>query len=130
MEHSLEVFFDDELIFFSDGKWLNPLFEFEQFLRQQNYPIGSLIIKDKIVGKAAALLQVKLGIKKVLAIMMSELGKQVFDHFHIEYEYQNLVPRIQCRTEELLKNELDPEIAYFILSNLAGQNRPGTKNIT
>jgi hypothetical protein len=118
MKHSLEVFFNDELIFSSDGKWLHPLFELEEFLRQQNYPIGSLTIKDKIVGRAAALLQVKLGLKTVKAVMMSEFGKQVFDHFNIDYEYKNLVPRIECRTEEMLKNEIDPEVAYFILKNL------------
>lgn len=123
MKHSLEVFFNDELIFSSDGKWLHPLFELEKFLGQQNRPIGSLTIMDKIVGRAAALLQVKFGLKTVKAVMMSEFSKQVFDHFNIVYEYENLVPRIECRTEEMLKNELDPEIAYFILKNLANKNQ-------
>ncbi len=122
MEHSLEVFFNDELIFSSDGKWLYPLFELEDFLRQQNCPAASLIIKDKIVGRAAALFHVKLGLKTVKAAMMSELGKEVFDNFRIDYEHEKLVPRIACRTEEILKNELDPEHAYFIITELANKN--------
>lgn len=123
MKHSLEVFFKDELIFFSDGKWLHPIFELEKFLRQQNCPIGSLTVVDKIVGRAAALLQIKLGLKTIKAVMMSEFAKQVFDHFNIIYEFENLVPRIECRTEEILKNEIDPEMAYFILKNLANKNQ-------
>ena len=122
MKHSLEVFFNDELIFCSDGKWLHPLFELENFLRQQNYPASRLIIKDKIIGRAAALFHVKLGLKIIKAGMMSELGKEIFDHFQIEYEYENLVTRIECRTEEILKNEFDPEHAYFIITELANKN--------
>jgi len=126
MKHSLEVFFNDELIFVSDGKWLYPLFELENFLKQQTCPAASLIIKDKIVGRAAALLHVKLGLKTVKAAMMSDLGKEIFEHFQVNYEYENLVPRIKCRTEEILRTEFDAERAYFLLSRLAHKNNlPG-----
>jgi hypothetical protein len=118
MEHTLEVYSEDVLIFFSDGKWLHPLFELENFLMQQNHDPASLILKDKIVGRAAALLQLHLGIKSVRAILMSTLAKDVFDHFQIKYEYEKLVERIQCRTEELLKNEFDPNKAYLMIKKL------------
>jgi hypothetical protein len=118
MKHTLEVYSGDELIFFSDGKWLHPLFELEIFLMQQNYDPASLILEDKIVGRAAALLQLHLGIKSVRAILMSKLAKDVFDHFQIKYEYEKLVERIQCRTEELLKNEFDPNKAYLLVKKL------------
>lgn len=120
MEHTLEVYLDGKLIFHSDGKWLHPLFELENFLRQQNYDPESLILKDKIVGRAAALLQIYLGIKSVHAGLMSNLAKEVFDHFQINYEYENLVERIQCRTEELLKNEYDPQKAFEMIMKLVG----------
>jgi len=58
----------------------------------------------------------------VKAAMMSELGKEIFDRFQVDYEYEKLVPRIACRTEEILKNELDPEHAYFIITELANKN--------
>ena len=119
MEHTLEVFLEDQLIFYSDGKWLHPLFELEKFLKLKNYDPGFLILKDKIVGRAAALLQLYLGIKSVRAGMMSELAKELFDHFKIHYEYEKLVDRIQCRTEELLKDEYDPQKAYQMIRSLS-----------
>ena len=118
MKHSLEVFFQEELIFHSDGKWLHPLFELEKFLKQKNYDPELLIIKDKIVGRAAALLQLNLGIKSVKAGMMSKLAKELFDNFQIKYEFKKLVDRIQCRTEELLQHEYDPNKAYEMIRNL------------
>jgi hypothetical protein len=121
MKHTLEVYSDDELIFHSDGKWLHPLFELENFLIHQNFDPASLIVKDKIVGRAAALLQLHLGIKSVRAGLMSKLAKEVFDHFQINYEYEKLVERIQCRTEELLKSEYDPQKAYEMIKGLASQ---------
>lgn len=121
MEHTLEVFFKDELIFHSDGKWLHPLFELEGFIKQYNYDPASLILKDKIVGRAAALLQLYLGVKSVHAGMMSKLAKELFHHFQIEYDYEKLVDRIQCRTEELLKNEYDPQKAYETIKGLVSK---------
>jgi len=119
MDYTLEAFFDGKRIFHSSGKWLHPLFELEDFLRQQNYDPASLILKDKIVGRAAALVQVYLGVKTVQAGMMSKLGKELFDHFQVNYEYENLVDRIQCRTEEMLRGEFNPEKAYLVIKALA-----------
>jgi len=118
MNHTLEVFFEDDLIFHSDGKWLHPLFELEKFLKQKKYNPGFLIVKDKIVGRAAALVQLHLGIKSVKAGIMSELAKELFDYLQISYEYEKLVDRIQCRTEELLQHEYDPGKAYEMIRNL------------
>ncbi len=121
MEHTLEVYWDGEVIFYSDAKWLHPLFELESFLIQQNFDPASLIVKDKIVGRAAALIEVYLGFKSVRAGMMSELAKEVLDHFQIDYAYEKLVDRIQCRTENLLKNEYDPKKGYELIKVLASQ---------
>ncbi len=71
MEHSLELVSDNEVIFYSNGKWLHPLFELESFLAKHQYDPASLVLKDKIVGRAAALFQLYLGIKTVNAGMMS-----------------------------------------------------------
>lgn len=119
MLHTLEVFFDGELIFHSDRKWLHPLFELEEFLRQQNHDPTSLIIKDKIVGRAAALIQVYLGFKTVKAGMMSQMAKEIFDYYQINYEFQKLVERIQCRTEQMLADEYDPEQAHKLIKELS-----------
>ncbi|UCE04606.1 MAG: DUF1893 domain-containing protein [bacterium] len=121
MEHTLEVFSNGRLIFHSDRKWLHPLFELKDFLRQKNYDPTSLIVKDKIIGRAAALLQVYLGIRTVKTELMSDLGRDVLEKFEVEYEYEKLVERIQCRTEEMLKDEYDPEKAYMKIKKLAGK---------
>ena len=53
-EHALEVYQGETLIFYSDGKWLHPLLDLEQFLAAHPYDPGALSVHDKIVGRAAA----------------------------------------------------------------------------
>lgn len=119
MTHSLEVYRDDQLIFVSDGKWLQPLLELHDFLAGQHYDPERLVLKDKIVGKAAALIQVYLGVKNVHASMLSRLARTVFEEFKIRYDYEQLVDRIQCRTEDLLEKESNPQAAFELVRKLA-----------
>ena len=115
MEHTLEVYSGEELVFYSSGKWLYPLFELEEFLATTDYEPSQLVLKDKIVGRAAALLEIRLGVGYVKAGTLSQLGKQALEEHNVEYEYQTLVERIVCKTEEILVDEHDPERAYLIL---------------
>ena len=78
-------------------------------------------IKDKIVGRAAALMMVKLGIRNLHAGMLSARGQEVLDHFHVEYSYTNLVEKILCKTEDILKDEMNPATAFHLLSKRAGR---------
>ena len=121
MEHTLEVFAGETLIFCSDGKWLYPLFELEDFLATANYEPATLTLCDKITGKAAALLVIRLGIRDVRSGIMSKLGIEALEMHGIHYEYGELVDRIDCATEELLVNECDPEKAYIMLKKRAGR---------
>ena len=120
MEHTLEVFSGETPIFPSTGKWLYPLFELEDFLAATGYESAHLTVKDKIVGRASALLLVRLGVGYVIAGIMSQPGKQALEKHEVEYEYQSLVDRITCRTEEILADEFDPQKAYVILKERAG----------
>jgi len=115
MDNTLEVYLGEELIFRSDGKWLYPLFELEEFLAGADLEAAQLTVKDKIVGRAAALLEIRLGVGRVVAGIMSELGRRALERHNVEYEYGTLVERILCRTEELLGDEYDPERAYEML---------------
>ena len=119
MEHTLEVFAGEVLVFHSNGKWLYPLFELENFLTIANYEPADLTVKDKIIGRAAALLLIRLGIRDVRAGIMSKLGMDVLEKHDIHYEYGKLVERIDCATEEILMNEYDPKEAYVILKKRA-----------
>jgi len=119
MKHSLEVYSGDSLIFYSDSHWIYPLFEFEQFLQANDYDPAQLQVKDKIIGRAAALILIYLGIRHIKADLMSQLGKAVLDQFGIQNEHNHLVERIECATEELLKDQFDPVQAYDILRKRA-----------
>ncbi len=121
MQHTLEAYLDQELVFYSDGKWLYPLFELERFITSHQIDPARLMIIDKIVGRAAALLQVQFGIRTVNARLMSKLARDVFDHFKINYQFEQMVERIQCRTEQLLQDELDPQRAYSLIYQLANK---------
>jgi len=119
MTHTLEIYLEEKLIFHSDGKWLHPLLEFKKFLSNNNYDRTNLIVKDKIVGRAAALILIYLGIKNINAGILSKPGMDVLTKHDIKFEYTKLVDRIQCRTEEMLKDELDPKVAYELINKLA-----------
>jgi hypothetical protein len=55
-EPTLTVFHDETPIFKSYGKWLYPLFELEDYLAEHPMQLERLLLQDKIIGKAAALL--------------------------------------------------------------------------
>jgi hypothetical protein len=108
-------------VFSSTGKWLHPLFELEEFMRTTSYSSRSLRVEDKIVGKAAALLLVRLGIREVRAGVLSELGREVLERFHVVFSAEQTVQRIDCQTEILLAEVEDPEQAYRIVAARAGR---------
>ncbi|MDZ7337532.1 MAG: DUF1893 domain-containing protein [candidate division KSB1 bacterium] len=120
--HSLEVYRGECLVFASDGKWLHPLFELEDFLRRQGLSASELVVVDKIVGRAAALLCVYFGVGRVVAELLSIRGQQVLEYHRVPYQYGALVDRILCRTEELLAQEWDPARAYAVLAELRARS--------
>jgi hypothetical protein len=115
MIHSLEVYHQGQLIFFSDRNWIYPLFELENFLNKTEQPVQELEVHDKIVGKAAALLMVYFRISRIKAQLISRLGMETLSHFKVDFNYQQMVDRIYCQTEKLLQKEMDPDIAYRLL---------------
>jgi len=115
MIHSLEVYHQGQLVFFSDRNWIYPLFELEKFLDKTEHPVQELVVYDKIVGKAAALLMVYFHISQVKAQLISRLGIETLQYFKVNFDYQQIVDRIYCQTEEILQKEMDPAIAYRIL---------------
>ena len=108
-------------IFTSHGKWLHPLFELEAYLADHPIQPENLILQDKIIGKAAALLIHRLGFRTVKAGVLSRLGEAVLYRYGIAYTYELLVDRIHCQTEELLATVEDPEEAYQLVRVRAGR---------
>ena len=118
---SLQVILNDEVIFQSDGHWLFPLFDLEVFLKEHSMSIAQGEVRDKVIGKAAALLLLRLGAGRVHGDLMSELAVIVLSEAGISYTSDKLVKRIDCQTEEILIGINDPEVAYGILCKRAKQ---------
>ena len=121
MEHSLVVKLNDNTVFTSDQHWLYPLFELEDFLKQQNIDANLLFLNDKIAGKAAACLIVHLGIKRCHIELLSERAIPVLKANGIEYTYDNLVDHIQCRTEDLITDKMSIADTWLFLRKRAGR---------
>jgi zinc transport system ATP-binding protein len=121
MQPTLELFQDSQRIFSSAGKWLHPLFELEDFLAGSGLDRAGLSLRDRVAGKAAALLIVRLGIRRVHAGVLSRLGQQVFEARQVEHSWDRLVERIDCQTEAALAGIDDPLEAYAWLRRRAGR---------
>lgn len=77
---------------------------------------------DLVVGKAAALLFVKSGIRAVFAKTLSEGGKRILELYKTDFEYETLTKSIInragtdiCPMEKAVADTDDPEEAYKIL---------------
>lgn len=77
---------------------------------------------DKIVGKAAALLFAKAGIKAVFAKVLSEKAVPILTKYNIYYEYETLTKNITnrlkigtCPMELTVADTEEPDTAYALL---------------
>ena len=119
-EITLSVYHEGHPIFTSTGKWLHPLFELEEFLNTAPCQPATLVVADKIVGKAAALLLVRIGIRRIEAGVLSKLGMSVLERYGVNYSYSQLIERIDCKSEALLATVEDPEQAYRCIRERVG----------
>lgn len=125
----LNIYKDEALFFSSQSKWLHPIFEFEDFLKKENaknntQPCSEMLnltAHDSAIGKAAAVLLVRLGIKKMHGDLVSSLavdyvtktlGKDCIT-------YDKLVDRLMCQTENILDSLTDVDEMYYILRQRA-----------
>jgi len=124
---SLQIFNRDDLIFESRGKWLYPLFELEEFLKTYDGPRDMLCSHDCAVGKAAAVLTLRLGVKKINADLLSEnalnyinsLNGRHLEGRDVNVQYTHLVPKLMCATETQLEDLFDEDHMYFLLRQRA-----------
>ena len=117
----LKIYNNDELIFSSESKWLHPLFEFEEFLKTYTGPRDNLRSHDSAIGKAAAVLTLRLGIKNIHADLLSSLGLEYINSTlgtgHITYD--KLIDRLMCQTENQLEKLKDADEMYYLLRKRA-----------
>jgi zinc transport system ATP-binding protein len=121
MSASLQLLQGSRLLFSSEGKWLHPLFELEDFLAGSGLRREELALRDRVVGRAAALLIARLGIRRVHADTLSRPGREVLLAHGIEHDWDLLVEAIGCQTESALAGIRDPQAAYEWLRQRAGR---------
>ncbi len=119
---SLQLFSGgNELIFESSGKWLYPLFEVEDFLHEQHLDASGLYLHDRIGGSAAASLIARMGFVRCFIDTVSTHAEAVFRREGVEFGFDKLVDKIECRTEDLITEDMDLESVHRMLSRRAGR---------
>ncbi len=119
--NSLRVYEDDKLLFSSSKDQLLPLLEYiDKFVPHHQ----QVVIFDKVMGNAAALLCVLVNCREVYSALGSQLAIKTLERYGIEYQITELVPYIQkpggqdmCPME---KSSLDkgPEEFYQLMRNI------------
>jgi hypothetical protein len=93
-QDTLWIFQEDKCIFKSDKDVLGPLIEYILKPGAAGY---QLIIMDKVIGNAAALLSVKAGAARVYSPLGSELACKTLEQYGVEYHLDRTVPFITAR---------------------------------
>jgi hypothetical protein len=116
---SLQVYKGNKLLFASNKDGLLPLLEYIDGFTHYHH----VVIFDKIMGNAAALLSIKAGCREVYSPLCSQLAIETMDKYHIKYHFTDTVPCIQkpggedmCPMENLSMNK-GPEEFYELIKN-------------
>lgn len=129
-DDTLRVYQGDKLVFSSRKDRLLPLMEYLGRFAPEH---PGVVIFDKIIGNAAALLAVKAQCREAFSPLGSELAVQTLEKYGITYHFTRTVPTIQrvdgegmCPMEKLSIGK-EPEEFYQIMLeqiNQASANGP------
>jgi len=115
----------EELLFSSKKERLLPLLE---YINQSGHSHQPVVIFDKIMGNAAALLSVKAGGEEVYSPLGSQIAVKTLEKYSIRYHLNEIVPYIQrpgkeemCPMEELSLNK-EPAGFYDEVKNRSGHS--------
>jgi zinc transport system ATP-binding protein len=104
-----------EVVFSSEKHWLHPLFDLEAFFPQSGRDPAGTCLVDRVTGRAAALLVVRLGIRELRTRVLSRRAVPVLERYGVRYGCLEQVDRVLCATEDLLADIQDPEAAWALL---------------
>ena len=130
-EDTLRVYDGDRLVFSSNKDRLLPLLEYlDRFASQYR----QVVVFDKIMGNAAALLSVKAGCREVYSPLGSQLAIKTLEKHGIEYHFTKIVPCIQkpdgtdmCPMEKLSIGK-EPEEFYEMMMSIINKTRSEKQN--
>lgn len=118
---TLQVYKDAKLLFSSNKDRLLPLLEYIDKFASHHQPV---VIFDKIMGNAAALLSIKASCQEVYSPLGSQLAIKTLDKYGIRYHLTRIVPYIQKPNEEdmcpmeRLSIDKEPEEFYEVIRNM------------
>lgn len=122
---TLWIYNGQERVYQSDKAILAPLIE---YISNKSTAREQVIILDKVMGNAAALLSVKAGAKKIYSPLGSELASITLSRYKIEYYLEKVVPFILARNGEdicpmeKLSRGKNPEEFYQIIKMRLNQD--------
>ena len=118
---TLRVYEDGELVFSSTLDGLRPLLEYSDRFAPSPRPV---VIFDRAIGNAAALLAVRIGCREVWSPLGSRLGLKTLDQYGIKHHLTELVNHIlqdngidMCPMEKLSLGK-NPEQFFQAVSNI------------
>jgi len=114
---NLLVFSGGETVFSSGSRGIMPLLEAIDGLDKEG--LGELVTADRIVGRAAVLLNIHLGVSEVHAMLITTGAKDMLDKYGIVFQFREETDAIKtedgvifCPFERLVQGISDPEEAY------------------
>lgn len=123
--HTLRVYKSEKLIFSSDKDRLLPLIEYLDKFGSRHRKV---VIFDKILGRAAALLCVKANCQEVYSPLGSQLAIDVLEQRGIKYRFSRTVPCIlkpdstEMCPMELLSIGKDPDEFFQLIKRKMAEN--------
>ena len=125
--HSICLCCGDNLIV-DDGRGISPMIRFIK----EGRDLAGYSAADIIVGKAAALLFLKAGVKEVYGMVMSERAKELLEKNNVPCTYETLTERIInrigtdiCPMEKTVENIDSPDRAFETLCDRLEQIKNG-----
>ena len=125
---SLQVYEGDSLIFASTKDRLLPLLEYTDSFAAYHQQI---VVFDKVIGRAAALLCARADCREVYSPLGSQLAVKALEEYSIKYHLTKIVPFIKqldrddmCPMEKLSLDK-GPEEFYKAIRNIISEPRTG-----
>jgi hypothetical protein len=103
-------------LYVSGGKWLHPLFDLLELEERATLAAaGDLFLRDRVIGRAAAFLILRAGIRNAWADVVSDGALELFAAYGAFLDGGERVAAIDCQTESLLRDVGDPDLAWTLL---------------
>ena len=113
------VLIKDDRIIKSKDRGVKPLLD----LIRSKEDVRGFSAADKVVGKAAALLYLKLGVREIYARLISKEAVDLFKENGVYYEYTSIQPFIKnrdltdmCPMDKSVRSISDPDKAFIAIS--------------